>query len=529
MTTLERVLATLYLMAGRPDVRRTEAAVGFGAGRAALAGHSEELLGPNPDGRSTRILVTMPSEAAADEGLVRALMYAGMDCARINCAHDGPDRWERMARNLRRAADEAGRPCSILMDLPGPKLRTGPVEPGPGVLRLRPRRDAWGRPTQPTKAVLVPEDDASWSGDDLRIPVRGDLIDELEVGDAIRLRDTRRDRQSLIVTGRASGAAQVEAWDTTYLATGTTLVTPSGRRGRVGALPPLVQSLILRTGDILTLTGDLTPVAPNEHPGGTTGHHRLRIGCTLPAAIDAAALGHRVFFDDGRLAGVVIATRPGEADVRITTAGPDGSRLRAEKGINLPDSDLRIPAFGPSDDSLLRFIVEHADMVGLSFVQHVADVRAIQDRLRDLDAHLGIVLKIETVRGFAALPELLLAAMEWERIGVMVARGDLAVECGFERLAEQQEEILWLCEAAHVPVIWATQVLDQMARVGRPSRAEISDAGMGGRAECVMLNKGPHIVEAVATLDDILQRMSAHQQKKTALLRRLRSWSPDGP
>jgi len=102
------------------------------------------------------------------------------------------------------------------------------------------------------------------------------------------------------------------------------------------------------------------------------------------------------------------------------------------------------------------------------------------------------------------------------------------VECGFERLAELQEEMLWLCDAAHIPVIWATQVLDQMAKSGQPSRAEISDVVMSGRAECVMLNKGPHIVETVTALDDILRRMSSHQQKKVPLLRRLRSWSPEG-
>ena len=103
----------------------------------------------------------------------------------------------------------------------------------------------------------------------------------------------------------------------------------------------------------------------------------------------------------------------------------------------------------------------------------------------------------------------------------MVARGDLAVEMGFERLAEVQEEILWLCEAAHVPVVWATQVLETMAQTGRPSRAEVTDAAMSGRAECVMLNKGPHVVEAVRFLDDVLRRMQRHQKKKRAMLRKL--------
>jgi pyruvate kinase len=103
----------------------------------------------------------------------------------------------------------------------------------------------------------------------------------------------------------------------------------------------------------------------------------------------------------------------------------------------------------------------------------------------------------------------------------MIARGDLAVECGWERLAELQEEILWICEAAHLPAIWATQVLEGLAKYGRPTRAEITDAAMGVRAECVMLNKGPHAVEAVRSLDDILGRMEAHHSKKSSMLRPL--------
>jgi len=105
--------------------------------------------------------------------------------------------------------------------------------------------------------------------------------------------------------------------------------------------------------------------------------------------------------------------------------------------------------------------------------------------------------------------------------GVMIARGDLAVECGFQRLAEVQEEILWICEAARMPVIWATQVLESLAKSGIPLRSEITDAAMGERAECVMLNKGPYMVEAVRILDDILRRMQAHQEKKRSKLRKL--------
>jgi len=118
----------------------------------------------------------------------------------------------------------------------------------------------------------------------------------------------------------------------------------------------------------------------------------------------------------------------------------------------------------------------------------------------------------------------MLASMAAPSAGVMIARGDLAVECGFERMAEIQEEILSCSEAAHMPVIWATQVLETLGKTGMPSRAEISDASMGERAECVMLNKGPFIVDAIRTLDDILRRMAGHQVKKKSMLRALRAW-----
>src|ERR1019366_7333504 len=112
--------------------------------------------------------------------------------------------------------------------------------------------------------------------------------------------------------------------------------------------------------------------------------------------------------------------------------------------------------------------------------------------------------------------------MRSRAVGVMIARGDLAVECGYQRLAEVQEEILWICEAAHVPVIWATQVLETLAKKGMPSRSEITDAAMGERAECVMLNKGPYAITAVRVLADILKRMQGHQEKKRSMLRHLR-------
>jgi pyruvate kinase len=134
---------------------------------------------------------------------------------------------------------------------------------------------------------------------------------------------------------------------------------------------------------------------------------------------------------------------------------------------------------------------------------------------------MPIVIKVETLRAFDQLPTLLLESLRSPVSGVMIARGDLAVECGYERLAEVQEEILWMSEAAHLPTIWATQVLEGLTKSGIPSRAEVSDAAMGQRSECVMLNKGPHVVEALVALNGILRRMQAHQVKKKSMMRSL--------
>ena len=103
----------------------------------------------------------------------------------------------------------------------------------------------------------------------------------------------------------------------------------------------------------------------------------------------------------------------------------------------------------------------------------------------------------------------------------MIARGDLAVEMSFERLAEMQEELLWFGEACHLPVIWAAEVLDTVAHTGVPTRAEVTDAAMSMRAECVMLNKGPHLPAAVRMLADIIRKMEKHQFKKRSLYRPL--------
>jgi pyruvate kinase len=237
---------------------------------------------------------------------------------------------------------------------------------------------------------------------------------------------------------------------------------------------------------------------------------------------DAMRSGESIWFDEGKIGGVVEKVEGERALIRITQTRLVGEKLRANKGINLPDSNIHLPALTAKDLEDLSFVAQHADVIELSFANCADDLELLQRNLERLGGRQpAVVLKIETRRGFENLPDMLLTAMRSRCCGVMIARGDLAVECGFERMAEVQEEILWICEAAHVPVIWATQVLETLAKKGMPSRAEITDAAMADRAECVMLNKGPHVLSAVAVLDDILRRMQAHQAKKRSTLREL--------
>ena len=164
----------------------------------------------------------------------------------------------------------------------------------------------------------------------------------------------------------------------------------------------------------------------------------------------------------------------------------------------------------------------------LSFFLDLLFIELLQQeldkRFRENCSRVAIVAKIETSIAVSNLPELIIRGAGKQPFGVMIARGDLVVEIGYQRLAEIQEEILWLCEAAHVPVIWATQVLENLVKDGAPSRGEMTDAAMAERAECVMLNKGQFIAEAITILDDVLTRMEAHQMKKTPQLRALHSW-----
>jgi pyruvate kinase len=532
LAAVESVLSVLRGLSGTGPAapEATPQRIDLAAGQQLLDAHTESVLGPRPSSRGVAIMVTMPSEAADDYTLVSRLLEQGMDCMRVNCAHDGPDQWARMIDHLRRAEARHGRSCRVIMDLAGPKVRTGALEPGPAVVKFRPGRDAYGRVTEPARVWLFADETPrpSPTPADACLPVPAAWMRGLVSGDTVRFDDARGASRSLRVVSVDDEGCWTEARETCYVVPGTALRVDrddpalTGSDAAVGALPAHEVPLTLFIGDELVVTRSATVgrAAVRDDRGRVLTP--ATIPCTADQIFEDVRTGDRIWFDDGKIGGVVERREPDRLHVRITRTRAQGTRLGSEKGINLPDTLVRLPAITDKDREDLAFVCRNAGMVALSFVNSVQDIRDLRAVLEPLgDAQPAIVLKIETRRGFENLPAILLEAMKSPRCAVMIARGDLAVECGFERMAEVQEEILWLCEAAHVPVIWATQVLETLAKQGVPSRAEVTDAAMAHRAECVMLNKGPYILQAVQVLDDILRRMRGHQTKKTSMMREL--------
>ncbi len=407
---------------GTPADAEEPFCIDYEGGYRQLQKRAKQLFGETPQGRSEYIMVTMPSEAATDLSLVENLFKSGMNCARVNCAHDDESVWLQMIGNIRSVAEREGKTCPVLMDLAGHKIRTGEM----------------------------------WVGKAKREKHKGDLKPpRLINGDSVIL---------------------------------------------CKKLPQDISEL-----NRLTLNKEVNVI----------------VSCTCPDVVDMVEVGQMAWFDDGKIGAEIMEKTDGAVLLSVTKVGPKGARLKREKGINLPQTNMQLPTLSNKDIQDLAFVARHADMVGLSFTESDKDVVILQHKLAALGCdNLPILAKIETEKGVQNLPTILAQAMADNlAIGVMIARGDLAVELGSVRMAEIQDEILRLCESAHIPLVWATQVMESLAKKGTISRPEISDAAMSQRAECVMLNKGPYIAEAVAILSEVLERMEHHQYKSHTHLR----------
>ena len=248
-------------------------------------------------------MVTLPTIATQQADLIAELVEAGMDIARINCGHDGPEVWEPLVALVQSAAAAAGRNVRIAMDLAGPKIRTGPLPPQPGVVDARPQRNRYGQLLKSARILAVPNEGAD--GQPSCQP-EGDQVDLLPIRNGLEFL-------------QEGGLGKIV----------------------VGDLPAQEGDVLLRRGDRLLLTANAA--------GQEGGAIRVAINCTMPEVLADLRAGERVLFDEGRIAGLIRQVCPGAVEVEITQARPKGSRLRADKGINFPDSRLSVPALTKKD------------------------------------------------------------------------------------------------------------------------------------------------------------------------------------
>lgn len=512
---------------GKQIVETKKGIISSKKSRKILNKNTKLLFGFKSKKRRTRIMVTLPDTAADDPKFVKRMLKTGMNSARINCAHDDADVWKKMIDHLTEARAKLGKSCKIMMDLGGPKLRTGPMEQGPKVIHIRPERNDLGKVVNPSRIwiappdILPPDDSA-----DAILPIDEILFRKIKRGNTITFTDSRGKKCNISVTRKEGLGKWGLCSDSAYVTTGTEMELhrqkQSGKETIVaGEILPLEQHLRLKTGDILML--NRAPKPGRNAIYGETGNllEPAFVSCTLPDIFQNVKTGEPIFFDDGKIEGRIEEQNENYLKIRITYARDLGSKLKADKGINLPESNLHVSGLTEKDKKDMEFVVKHADAVNFSFVNSAADVQELFDVMEELNRNVGVILKIETQKGFRNLPKILLKAMQTFPIGVMIARGDLAIETGWKNFATIQEEILRICESAHIPDIWATQVLENLAKKGVPSRAEITDASMAQRAECVMLNKGYYIEKAVKLLDRILIKMQRYQKKKDTILPKL--------
>ncbi len=518
MASLKTNLSLLKAYRDQSPIPAIDPALSFKEGAKALKSNAKKLLGYRTKKRRTRIMVTMPTETAENYGLVKAMIEAGMNCARINCAHDTAEVWEKMIHNIRKASEELGRKCKVAMDLAGPKIRTGPIFAGPKVRKIKPQKNELGQVTEPATVWLGPKPHS----EGIHVPIADSDLPALHHLDHLYFRDLRGKKRAFTHLYRLDDGYLAHCKATTFIETGMPLFSEKNAPEplvRIGELPVLQLPVLIKEGDVLRLDKATVPGGNAVYDDHEEFVEPAHISCTSTEIFDQVAVGERILFDDGKISGRIEEVHETHLLIRINYAADGLAKLRSDKGINLPDSRLTISGLTEKDREDLKFVARQADVVNFSFVNRPEDVQELIATLDTLKARnkLGVILKIETQNGFNQLTDILLEAMQVYPVGVMIARGDLAIETGWNNIGRVQEEILSLSQAAHLTDIWATQVLEGLAKKGLPSRAEITDAVMAQRADCVMLNKGPFILDAIRLLDEILIDMEPYWEKNAPL------------
>ena len=289
-------------------------------------------------------------------------------------------------------------------------------------------------------------------------------------------------------------------------------------RERVEMIRELNEELGRNTGILADLQGpklrvgvmeDGIEVAPGDRIAFKTGEkfvgNKEAVYMTYPEFPRDVKPGERVLLDDGKLIFRVVETNGTDTVVaEVEQGGP----LKSKKGVNLPNTNISLPALTPKDIEDAIFAISlQVDWLALSFVRHAQDIKDLQQLIAKYsDYKIPIISKIEKPEAIANIDEIVALSD-----GIMVARGDLGVEVPAEEVPLLQKQLVLKSKEARIPVVIATQMMETMMDSLTPTRAEVNDVGnsvMDG-ADAVMLSGetsvGQYPVEVVAKMASIIR------------------------
>jgi len=481
--------------------------------------------------QSTSIMVTLPSHAADDDcELIFNLAKRGVNVFRINTAHDSPPVWKAMSNVILKINEKRdhNNKLKIFVDLAGPKIRTGKIR------RLNIPLNIGSNKCEKEVHIFCDEymstktetlNERTQLKEPAHLCTDKYFFQKIKVNRPIKVLDANGKKAVINIT-YVDNTKAIGMIDKKVSVSTSTKLHRKGHVGTILNIDSQIEPIRLFRDDILTITEkDVLGRSARFDANGELLEPAI-INCSFKGIATHIKIDDNVYIDDGKIGLKVIKTSKGTITCKVIQAKASGTLLKEEKGINFPNTKVKTAALTQTDrDNLLR-VINFADHLSISFCQNTQDVRDLQDLLTENNrSDIGIIAKIETKEAVANMPKILEQLLAWEKSGVMIARGDLAIEVGFKNMAYIQEMLLDICDAAHMPVIWATQVLESQMKNNLPSRAEISDAAMAGRAECVMLNKGPFATDTIDVLIHILEDMHSIFKKNRQLLKKETLWS----
>lgn len=492
---------------------------------------NSEVFGKSSEKFKTNVMVTLPSEAAHCELLIGNIIANGASVARINTAHDDAATWKKMAQKVKEENQKQNKDTKIYVDLAGPKNRTQKIQKLFTPFKI----GSWRNPKE-VEILPVSQENALTSkgvkdnfGNRLStLVVNDEVFEACKRAQKLTIDDFEREKtQSYEIINKNDRVfIDVDKKITIFENTSVEIESNNEENSMMSRLynyELLPQSIRLFKSQKFIITHKNILGQSNFKYQDTI--YAGIIGCSNKEIFSYVNIDDEIFIDDGKIGCKVIKTIDLGLVCEVFLAKENGTILKEEKGINFPNTDLEIDAITNEDKKNFEDIVDFADIIGLSFAQNCNDIKMLQQMLKEKNkTNVAIAPKIETKTALRNLPKILQTLISWDHYALMIARGDLAIEVGFDNLPYIQEEILGICEAAHVPVIYATQILEGKMKNNLPSRAEVTDAATAQRADCVMLNKGPYVTDTVIILKNILRQMHTLFQKNRQLLSTCKAW-----